>query len=135
ELVDLVVLEHCLRDVLTLLALRGLAVLRLLKLVIRNCHEGQVEEVEAINNPEDASAGTRQVPFGRVLYIEQDDFRDPPPPKYFRLSPGAEVRLRYAYIVKCTGVERDAAGNVVEVRCTHDPASTGGDAKGRRVKG
>ncbi|MGH7311838.1 MAG: glutamine--tRNA ligase, partial [Candidatus Rokuibacteriota bacterium] len=96
---------------------------------------GQVEELEAVNNPEDPSAGTRKVPFSRILYIEQDDFRDPPPPKYFRLSPGAEVRLRYAYIVKCTGVEKDASGRVVEVRCTYDPQSRGGDAKGRRVKG
>src|SRR5262249_20842674 len=128
-------LEHCLREDLNRRALRRLAVLRPLRLVIENYPEGQVEDVEAINNPEDASSGTRTIPFSRVLYIEQDDFRDPPPPKYFRLSPGVEVRLRYAYIVKCTGVERDAAGNVVEVRCTYDPASKGGDAKGRRVKG
>jgi glutaminyl-tRNA synthetase len=110
-------------------------VLRPLKLVIENYPEGQVEELEAVNNPEDPSAGSRKVPFSRVLYIEQDDFRDPAPPKYFRLSPGAEVRLRYAYIVKCTAVERDSAGQVVEVRCTYDPDSRGGDSRGRRVRG
>jgi glutaminyl-tRNA synthetase len=93
-----------------------------------------VEEFEVGNNPEDPAAGTRKVAFSRVLYIEQDDFRDPPPPKYFRMSPGTEVRLRAAYIVKCTGVERDAAGNVVEVRCTYDPATRGGDAVGRKIK-
>src|SRR6059036_1455232 len=135
NLVDVALLEHCLREDLNRRALRRLAVLRPLKLVIENYPEGQVEDVEAINNPEDASSGTRTVPFGRVLYIEQDDFRDPPPPKYFRLSPGVEVRLRYAYIVKCTGVVRDAAGAVTEVRCTYDPASRGGDARGRKVKG
>src|SRR4030095_13927218 len=112
-----------------------LAVLRPLKLVIENYPEGQVEEMEAVNNPEDPSAGSRKVPFSRVLHIEQEDFRDPAPPKYFRLSPGAEVRLRYAYIVKCTGVERDSAGQVVEVRCTYDPDSRGGDSRGRRVRG
>src|SRR2546428_266887 len=112
-----------------------MAVLRPLKLVIENYPEGQVEAMEAVNNPEDPAAGTRKVPFSRVLYIEQDDFRDPAPPKYFRLSPGAEVRLRYAYIVKCTGVERDSAGQVTTVQCTYDPTSRGGDARGRRVKG
>ena len=109
--------------------------LKPLKLVIENYPEGQVEEVEAVNNPEDPAAGARKVPFGRILYIEQDDFRDPPPPKYFRLSPGTEVRLRYAYIVKCTGVTRDASGAVTEVRCTYDPDSRGGDSRGRKVKG
>jgi glutaminyl-tRNA synthetase len=94
-----------------------------------------VEEFEAVNNPEDPAAGTRKVPFSRVVYIEQDDFRDPPPPKYFRMSPGAEVRLRAAYIVTCTGVEKDATGNVIEVRCTYDPESRGGDSKGKKVKG
>ncbi|HEV8641325.1 MAG TPA: glutamine--tRNA ligase/YqeY domain fusion protein [Methylomirabilota bacterium] len=135
NLVEMALLEHCLREDLNKRAARRLAVLRPLKLVIENYPEGQVEEFDAINNPEDPSAGTRTVAFSRVVYIEQDDFRDPPPPKYFRLSPGVEVRLRYAYIVRCTGVERDAGGNVVEVRCTYDPASKGGDAKGRRVKG
>jgi glutaminyl-tRNA synthetase len=135
KVVDIALLEHCLREDLNRRAERRLAVLRPLKLVIENYPEGQVEEMEAVNNPEDASAGSRKVPFSRVLYIEQDDFRDPAPPKYFRLSPGAEVRLRYAYIVKCTGVERDSAGQVVEVRCTYDPDSRGGDSRGRRVRG
>src|SRR2546427_13020882 len=111
-----------------------MAVLRRLKLVIENYPEGQVEAMEAVNNPEDPAAGTRKVPFSRVLYIEQDDFRDPAPPKYFRLSPGAEVRLRYAYIVKCTGVERDSSGQVVEDRCTYDPDARGGDARVRRSR-
>ena len=106
-----------------------------LRLVLENYPEGEVEALEAVNNPEDPSAGSRKVPFSRVLYIEQDDFRDPPPPKYFRLSPGAEVRLRYAYIIRCTGVVRDAEGRVTEVRATYDPATRGGDVQGRRVKG
>ena len=135
NVVELAYLEHCLREDLNRRAERRLAVLRPLALVIENYPEGQVEEFEAINNPEDRAAGTRKVPFSRVLYIEQEDFRDPAPPKYFRLSPGAEVRLRYAYIVKCTGVTRDAAGRVTEVRCTYDPDSRGGDSKGRKVKG
>jgi glutaminyl-tRNA synthetase len=128
-------LEHCLREDLNKRALRRMAVLRPLKLVIENYPEGQTEDVEAINNPEDPSAGTRKVPFGRELWIDQDDFREVPPPKYFRLAPGVEVRLRSAYIVKCTGVEQDAAGNVTTVRATYDPESRGGDAKGRKVKG
>jgi len=132
NLVDVALLEHCVREDLNRRALRRMAVLRPLRLVIENYPEGQVEELEAVNNPEDSLAGTRKVPFSRVLCIEQDDFRDPPPPKYFRLSPGVEVRLRYAYIVKCTGVVRDAAGTVTEVRCTYDPASRGGDARGAR---
>jgi len=103
--------------------------------VIENYPEGQVEEFEAVNNPEDPAAGSRKVPFGRVLYIEQDDFRETPPPKYFRLAPGAEVRLRYAYIVKCTGFSKAPDGSIAEVRCTYDPESRGGDAKGRKVKG
>jgi glutaminyl-tRNA synthetase len=135
NLVELAYLEHCLREDLNRRAERRLAVLRPLRLVIENYPPDQVEEFEAVNNPEDPTAGTRKVPFGRQLYIEQDDFRDPAPPKYFRLSPGAEVRLRYAYVVKCTGVTRDAAGQVTEVRCTYDPDSRGGDSKGRRVKG
>src|SRR3989475_891457 len=135
KVVDIAFLEHCLREDLNRRAERRMAVLRPLQLVIENYPEGQGEAVEAVNNPEDPAAGTRQVPFSRVLYIEQDDFRDPPPPKYFRLSPGTEVRLRYAYIVKCTGVERDSAGQVVMVRCTYDPTSRGGDARGRKVKG
>jgi len=135
NLVQMALLEHCVREDLNKRAERRLAVLRPLRLVIENYPEGQVEELEAVNNPEDPGAGTRRVPFSRILYIEQEDFRDPPPPRYFRLSPGIEVRLRYAYIVKCTGVTRDASGQVVEVRCTYDPASRGGDSGGRKVKG
>jgi glutaminyl-tRNA synthetase len=135
NLVDVALLEHCVREDLNRRALRRMAVLRPLRLVIENYPEDQVEALEAVNNPEDHLAGTRKVPFSRVLYIEQDDFRDPAPPKYFRLSPGAEVRLRYAYIVKCTGVERDSAGQVTTVTCTYDPDSRGGESRGRRVKG
>ena len=135
KVVDIAFLEHCLREDLNRRAERRMAVVRPLKLVIENYPEGQVEAMEAVNNPEDPGAGSRKVPFSGVLYIEQDDFRDPAPPKYFRLSPGAEVRLRYAYIVKCTGVTKDAAGQVTEVRCTYDPDSRGGDSKGRKVKG
>jgi len=135
KVVDIAFLEHCLREDLNRRAERRMAVLRPLKLVIENYPEGQVEALEAVNNPEDPAAGTRQVPFSRVLYIDVDDFRDPAPPKYFRLSPGAEVRLRYAYIVKCTGVERDSSGQVTTVRCTYDPDSRGGDSRGRKVKG
>jgi glutaminyl-tRNA synthetase len=135
KVADIALLEHCLREELNRRAERRMAVLRPLRLAIENYPEGHVEEMEAVNNPEDPAAGTRTVPFSRVLYIEQDDFRDPAPPKYFRLSPGAEVRLRYAYIVRCTGVERDASGQVVTVRCTYDPDSRGGDSRGRRVRG
>jgi glutaminyl-tRNA synthetase len=135
NMVELAYLEACLREDLNTRAERRMAVLRPLTLILENYPEDQVEEFEAVNNPEDPSAGTRKVPFGRILYIEQDDFRDPAPPKYFRLSPGAEVRLRYAYIVKCTGVERDAAGNVTAVRATYDPATRGGDAPGRKIRG
>ena len=104
-------------------------------MVIENYPGDQVEELDAVNNPEDPSAGTRKVPFSRVLYIEQADFAESPPPKYFRLAPGREVRLRYAYFVKCTGLVKDPAGNVTEVRCTYDPATRGGDAPdGRKVK-
>jgi glutaminyl-tRNA synthetase len=135
KLVELAHLEHCLREDLNKRALRRMAVLRPLKVVIENYPEGSSDEVEAVNNPEDPSAGTRKVPFGRELWIDADDFREVPPPKYFRLSPGVEVRLRYAYIVRCTGVDKDAAGNVTTIRCTYDPDSRGGDAKGRKVKG
>ncbi len=129
-------LEHAVREDLNKRAPRVMAVLRPVKLVIDNYPEGQVEEMGATNNPEDASAGTRKVPFSKVLYIEQDDFREVPPKQYFRLSPGKEVRLRYAYFVKCTGVVKNGAGEVVEVHCTYDPATRGGDAPpdGRKVK-
>lgn len=133
--VEMAQFEAVIRDDLNKHSLRRMAVLRPLKLVIDNYPEGQVEEMDAVNNPEDPSAGTRKVPFSKVLYIEQDDFRETPPPKYFRLFPGNEVRLRYAYLVKCTGVIKDEAGNVTEVHCAYDPASKGGDAPdGRKVK-
>ena len=114
-----------------------MAVLRPLKVVIENYDESRVEELEAVNNPEDATQGTRKVPFSRVLYIDREDFRENPPKKYFRLSPGAEVRLRYAYIIKCTGVVKDEkTGEVIELRCTYDPESKSGSAQsGRKVKG
>ena len=132
---DLALLEHCLRDDLNKRAPRKMAVLRPLRVVIENYPEEQVEVMDAVNNPEDARAGTRAIPFSRVLYIEQDDFRETPPSKYFRLSPGREIRLRYAYFVTCTGVVKNEQGNVVEVRCTYDPATRGGDAPdGRKVK-
>ena len=134
--IELGLLEHAVREDLNRHALRAMAVLRPLKVVIENYPEDQVEEMEAVNNPEDASAGTRQVPFSKVLYIEQDDFREVPPKGYYRLSPGKEVRLRYAYLVTCTGVVKDpATGEVVEIRCTYDPATRGGNTPdGRKVK-
>ena len=135
NLVEVALLEHCIREDLNKRALRRMAVLRPLKLVIENYPEAQTEEFDAVNNPEDPSAGTRRVPFSRELWIEQDDFRDTPPPKYFRLAPGAEVRLRYAYIVKCTGFTRAPDGSIAEVRCTYDPSSRGGDSRGRKVRG
>jgi len=135
SIVDIALLEHCLREDLNKRAARRMAVLKPLKLVIDNYPEGQVDELDAINNPEDAAAGTRKVPFSKVLYIEQDDFMEVPVKGYFRMSPGVEVRLRYAYFVKCVGVVKDAAGNVTEVHCTYDPATRGGDAPdGRKVK-
>jgi glutaminyl-tRNA synthetase len=134
-LIELGVLEHQVREDLNQHAQRAMAVLHPVKVVIDNYPEGQVEQLEAINNPEDASAGTRQVPFSKVLYIEHDDFRENPPKQYYRLSPGREVRLRYAYLVTCTGVVKDADGNVVEVHCTYDPATRGGNTPdGRKVK-
>jgi glutaminyl-tRNA synthetase len=134
--VEIGVLENFLRNDLNKRAARRMGVLRPLKVVITNYSQTSSEELDAVNNPEDPSAGSRKVPFSRVLYIEQDDFAEVPPPKYFRLSPGREVRLRYAYFVKCTDVVKDAAGNVVEVHCTYDPATRGGDAPdGRKVKG
>ncbi len=136
NLVDVALLEHCVREDLNKRAPRVMAVLRPLRLVIENYPEGQTEAVEAVNNPEDAAMGTRKVPFSRVLLIEQDDFRESPPPKYFRLSPGSEVRLRYAYVVRCVGLVKDErTGAVTEVRCTYDPATRGGDAPGRKVRG
>ncbi len=136
SLIDVALLEHSVREDLNRVAPRAMAVLKPLKVVIENYPEGQVEMMEAINNPEDASAGTRQVPFARELFIEQDDFREVPPKKFFRLFPGNEVRLRYAYIIKCTSIVKNEAGEVVELRCTYDPDTRGGSAAGaRRVKG
>jgi glutaminyl-tRNA synthetase len=128
-------LEHAVRDVLNRSAMRRFAVLHPLKVVIENYPEGQVEEMEVVNNPEDPAAGTRMVPFGRELWIERDDFMEEPPPKFFRLAPGREVRLRSAYFVTCREVVKDAGGEIVELRCTYDPATRGGDAPdGRRPK-
>jgi len=133
--VDVQLLEHCVRDHLNQVAPRVMGVLRPLRVVIENYPDGQTEHLEAVNNPEDASAGTRQVPFSKVLYIEQDDFMEDPPKKFYRLAPGREVRLRYAYFITCTGVVKDEAGNVAELRCMYDPATRGGDAPdGRKVK-
>ncbi len=134
--VELSLLEYFVREDLNKRAPRRMGVLRPLRLVIENYPEDQVEELEAINNPEDPSAGTRKVPFSKVLYIERDDFRVEPPPKYYRLAPGREVRLRYAYFVTCTGYTVDEeTGEVTEVRCTYDPATRGGNAPdGRKVK-
>ena len=114
-----------------------MAVLRPLKVVIENYPEEQIEHLDAINNPEDASMGTRQIPFSRVIYIEQDDFREQPPKKFYRLSPGQEVRLRYAYIIRCTTIVKDErTGEIMEVRCTYDPATRSGSSQeGRKVKG
>lgn len=135
SIVEINVLENAAREELNRTAPRAMAVLRPVKLVITNYPEGKDEELDAVNNPEDPSMGTRKVPFGRVLYIEEDDFREVPPPKFYRLSPGKEVRLRYAYFVKCTGVVKDAAGRIEEIHCTYDPATRGGDSpEGRKVK-
>jgi glutaminyl-tRNA synthetase len=133
---ELAMLEHFVREDLNKRAPRVMAVLRPLKIVIDNYPEGQVDEVDAVNNPEDESAGKRKVPFSKVLYIEQDDFREDPPKQYYRLSPGREVRLRYGYFITCTGVVKDpSSGEIIEVHCTYDPATRGGNAPdGRRVK-
>ena len=132
---DVALLESCVREDLNKRALRRMAVLKPLKVIIDNYPESQVEEMDAVNNPEDPSAGTRKIPFSKVLYIEQDDFRETPPPKYYRLFPGNEVRLRYAYFIKCTQVVKDDKGEVIEVHATYDPATRGGDsADGRKVK-
>ena len=134
-IIDLAMLEHFVREDLNPRAPRVMAVLRPLRVVIDNYPEGKVEELEAVNNPEDAAAGTRKVPFSRVLYIEQDDFREIPPKKFFRLFPGQEVRLRGGYFITCTGVVKDDKGEVVEIHCTYDPATQSGNAPdGRKVK-
>jgi glutaminyl-tRNA synthetase len=135
SVVDVGMLEFCIREELNRTSLRRMAVLRPLKVVIENYPEGRTEELEAVNHPDDPSKGTRRIAFGRELYIEQDDFMENPPKKFFRLSPGKEVRLRYAYFIKCTDVVKNAAGEVVELRCTYDPATRGGNAPdGRKVK-
>jgi glutaminyl-tRNA synthetase len=132
---QLSLLEYYVREDLNKHAARVMAVLNPLKVVIDNYPEGLVEEMDAINNPEDASAGSRKVPFSKVLYIEQDDFREDPPKQYFRLAPGREVRLRYGYLVTCRSVVKDEAGNIVELHCTYDPATRGGNTPdGRKVK-
>ena len=133
---ELGLLENCIREDLNKTATRVMGVLHPLKLIITSYPEGQVELLDAVNNPEDPSAGSRQIPFGRVLYIEREDFLENPPKKFFRLAPGAEVRLRYGYIVKCTNVVKDAAGNITELHCTHDPETLGKNpADGRKVAG
>jgi glutaminyl-tRNA synthetase len=135
NVIDMGLLEHCVREDLNRRAPRAMAVLRPLKLVLTNYPEGQVEQMDVVNNPEDPAAGTRQVPFSREVWIERDDFMEDPPKKFFRLAPGREVRLRNAYLVTCTEVVKDAAGTVIELRGTYDPATRGGDAPdGRRVK-
>src|SRR5579884_1407026 len=136
SVVDLAMFDHAVRDELNRTAPRRMAVLRPLKLVIENYPEGQSEELDAVNNPEDASAGNRRIRFGRELFIERDDFMEAPPKGFYRLAPGREVRLRYAYFVTCREALKDAAGNVVELRCTYDPATRGGNAPdGRKVRG
>jgi glutaminyl-tRNA synthetase len=135
NVVDMALLEHTVREDLNAHALRALAVLRPLKVVIENYPEGKTEELEAINNPENPAAGTRRIPFAREIYIEHDDFREDPPKKFFRLSPGQEVRLRYAYILKCERVVKNADGTIAELRCTIDPESLNGATSQRRVKG
>lgn len=136
NVIELSLLEYCIREDLNKKAFRVMGVLNPVRLIIDNYPEEQTEELEAVNNPEDPSMGTRKVPFSRELYIERDDFMENPPKKFFRLSPGKEVRLRYAYLITCTHVEKDAEGNITTIHCTYDPASRGGNAPdGRKVKG
>jgi glutaminyl-tRNA synthetase len=133
--VDFALLEHCLREDLNKTSPRVMAVLKPLKVVIDNYPQDLVEQLDAVNNPEDPNAGTRKVPFSKEIYIEQEDFMEEPPKKFFRMAPGREVRLRYAYFITCTGVVKDAQGKVTELHCTYDPATRGGDAPdGRKVK-
>jgi len=135
SIIDVALLESAIRDDLNLHSLRRMAVLKPLKVIIDNYPEQQVEELDAENNPGDPEAGTRKIPFSRVIYIDQEDFRETPPPKYYRLFPGNEVRLRYAYYIKCTDIVKDNNGEVIEVHCTYDPDSYGGKSKdGRKVK-
>jgi glutaminyl-tRNA synthetase len=135
NLVDIAMLEHCLREELNMSAPRYMAVLRPLKVVITNYPEGQVEQLDAVNNPEDPSAGSRTIPFSREIYIERDDFMEDPPKKFYRLSPGREVRLRYAFFITCNEIIKNENGEIVELRCTYDPETRGGGAPdGRKVK-
>jgi glutaminyl-tRNA synthetase len=135
NVIDVGLLEHCVREDLNRRAPRAMAVLRPLTLVLTNYPEGQTEDMDVVNNPEDPSAGTRKVPFSRVVYLERDDFMEDPPKKFFRLAPGREVRLRNAYLITCTDVVKDDAGAIIELRGTYDPATRGGDAPdGRKVK-
>jgi glutaminyl-tRNA synthetase len=135
SVVDIAMLDFSIREALNKTALRRMAVLRPLKVVIENYPEGQSDELEAVNHPDDESAGTRKIRFGREIFVEQDDFMEDPPKKFFRLSPGKEVRLRYAYFITCREVVKNAAGDIVELRCTYDPATKGGNAPdGRKVK-
>ena len=136
SLVDVAMLDHCVRELLNKAAPRRMGVLNPLRVVIENYPEGETEDLDAVNNPEDPNAGTRSVPFSRELYIERDDFLEDPPKKFFRLAPGREVRLRYAFFITCTEAIKDPSGEVVELRCTYDPATRGGDSPdGRKVKG
>src|SRR5438046_4737173 len=136
SMTDIAVLEYTMRNEFNRTATRRLAVLRPIKVVLTNYPEGKTEELDAVNNPEDPSSGTRKVPFSRELFIDRDDFMETPPPKYFRLRPGGEVRLKYAYIIKCDEVMKDDAGNVTELRCSVDlDSKSGGPAAGRKVKG
>ncbi|UCF71793.1 MAG: glutamine--tRNA ligase/YqeY domain fusion protein [candidate division WOR-3 bacterium] len=135
SVIDIAKLEHYVREDLNKRAPRVMAVLRPLKVIIDNYPEEKIEELDAINNPEDPEMGTRKIPFSRVLYIEQDDFKEDPPPKYYRLTPGREVRLRYAYFLKCVDAIKDGAGRIIELHCTYDPKTRGGDSPdGRKVK-
>jgi glutaminyl-tRNA synthetase len=136
SIVDVSLLEYCVREQLNRTSLRVMGVLDPLKMVLTNYPENQVEELEAVNNPEDPASGARKVPFSRILYIEQEDFREVPPPKYFRLAPGREVRLRYGYFIKCNEVVKNEKGEIVELHCTYDPETRGGYAPdGRKVQG
>jgi glutaminyl-tRNA synthetase len=135
SIVDLVILENSIREELNKVVPRVMAVIRPLKVIIDNYPQGLSEEFNAVNNPEDPSGGTRKVPFARELYIEEDDFREDPPKHFFRLSPGREVRLRYAYLITCTGIVKDVNGKITEIHCTYDPLTKGGDTPdGRKVK-
>jgi len=134
--VDIALLEHCIREDLNRRAKRVMAVMDPVKIVIENYPDGKTEQLEAVNNPGDESAGTGKIPFSKEIYIERSDFMEEPPKKFFRLGPGREVRLKHAYYIKCESFTKDATGKITEIRCTHDPATRGGDSPdGRKVKG